>query len=114
MEERKTKKAIWAWGFDVSEACSGFLYALTLGAQFIETGAHQSGPGWIGRDWMHWRKGEKTCQAPRLQREPDRSPKSPCAIRQGLFASAETDALLETVFTHCCRIAHADSAFFPS
>ncbi len=29
-----------AWGFDVSAACSGFLYALTVGAQFIETGAH--------------------------------------------------------------------------
>jgi 3-oxoacyl-[acyl-carrier-protein] synthase-3 len=30
-----------AWGFDVSAACSGFLYALTVGAQFIETGAHR-------------------------------------------------------------------------
>ncbi len=30
-----------AWGFDVSAACSGFLYALTTGAQFIESGAHQ-------------------------------------------------------------------------
>jgi len=30
-----------AWGFDVSAACSGFLYALTMGAQFIQTGAHQ-------------------------------------------------------------------------
>jgi 3-oxoacyl-[acyl-carrier-protein] synthase-3 len=30
-----------AWGFDVSAACSGFLYALTTGAQFIETGAHR-------------------------------------------------------------------------
>jgi len=29
-----------AWGFDVSAACSGFLYALTAGAQFIESGAH--------------------------------------------------------------------------
>lgn len=29
-----------AWGFDVSAACSGFLYALTTGAQFIESGAH--------------------------------------------------------------------------
>ena len=28
-----------AWGFDVSAACSGFLYALIIGAQFIETGA---------------------------------------------------------------------------
>jgi len=30
-----------AWGFDVSAACSGFLYALTTGAQFIQTGAHR-------------------------------------------------------------------------
>jgi 3-oxoacyl-[acyl-carrier-protein] synthase-3 len=30
-----------AWGFDISAACSGFLYALTLGAQFVETGAHK-------------------------------------------------------------------------
>ena len=29
-----------AWGFDISAACSGFLYALTTGAQFIESGAH--------------------------------------------------------------------------
>jgi 3-oxoacyl-[acyl-carrier-protein] synthase-3 len=34
-------KAAHAWGFDVSGACSGFLYALTMGAQFIETGAHK-------------------------------------------------------------------------
>jgi 3-oxoacyl-[acyl-carrier-protein] synthase-3 len=30
-----------AWGFDVSAACSGFVYALTIGAQFVETGAHR-------------------------------------------------------------------------
>ncbi|MCM2254500.1 MAG: ketoacyl-ACP synthase III [Vicinamibacteria bacterium] len=30
-----------AWGFDVSAACSGFLYALTTGAQFIENGVHK-------------------------------------------------------------------------
>jgi len=30
-----------AWAFDLSAACSGFLYALTVGAQFIETGAHK-------------------------------------------------------------------------
>ncbi len=30
-----------AWGFDLSAACSGFLYGLTVGSQFIETGAHQ-------------------------------------------------------------------------
>jgi len=27
-----------AWGFDLSAACSGFLYGLTTGAQFIESG----------------------------------------------------------------------------
>ena len=30
-----------AFGFDVSAACSGFLYALTTGAQFIETGKYK-------------------------------------------------------------------------
>jgi 3-oxoacyl-[acyl-carrier-protein] synthase-3 len=30
-----------AWAFDVSAACSGFTYALTVGAQFVETGRHQ-------------------------------------------------------------------------
>jgi len=30
-----------AWAFDVSAACSGFAYALTLGAQFVENGRHQ-------------------------------------------------------------------------
>jgi 3-oxoacyl-[acyl-carrier-protein] synthase-3 len=34
-------KATRAWGFDLSAACSGFLYALVMGAQFIESGAHQ-------------------------------------------------------------------------
>ncbi len=34
-------RATRAWGFDVSAACSSFLYALTTGAQFIETGAHK-------------------------------------------------------------------------
>ncbi len=29
-----------AWGFDISAACSGFTYALTVGAQFVESGAH--------------------------------------------------------------------------
>src|SRR5436309_865952 len=33
-------RATRAWGFDLSAACSGFLYALTVGAQFIESGAH--------------------------------------------------------------------------
>ena len=30
-----------AWGYDVSAACSGFIFALTIGAQFIETGKHK-------------------------------------------------------------------------
>ncbi|HWP83020.1 MAG TPA: beta-ketoacyl-ACP synthase III [Bacteroidota bacterium] len=29
-----------AWGFDLNAACSGFLYALVAGAQFIESGAY--------------------------------------------------------------------------
>lgn len=33
--------AVNAWGFDLSGACSGFLYALTSGVQFIESGACQ-------------------------------------------------------------------------
>lgn len=30
-----------AWGFDQIAACSGFIYALSTGAQFIETGRHK-------------------------------------------------------------------------
>ncbi len=30
-----------AWGFDISAACSGFLYALQVGAKLIESGAHR-------------------------------------------------------------------------
>jgi 3-oxoacyl-[acyl-carrier-protein] synthase-3 len=30
-----------AWGFDLSAACSGFAYALTVGAQFVGCGAHR-------------------------------------------------------------------------
>jgi 3-oxoacyl-[acyl-carrier-protein] synthase III len=30
-----------AWGFDLSAACSGFAYALTVGAQFVASGAHK-------------------------------------------------------------------------
>ncbi len=30
-----------AWGFDLSAACSGFVYALTVGAQFVENGSHR-------------------------------------------------------------------------
>ncbi len=29
-----------AWGFDLSGACSGFVYALTVGAQFVGAGTH--------------------------------------------------------------------------
>jgi len=30
-----------AWGFDLSGACSGLVYALTVGAQFVASGAHK-------------------------------------------------------------------------
>jgi 3-oxoacyl-[acyl-carrier-protein] synthase-3 len=30
-----------AWAFDISAACSGFVYALTMGVQFIQSGAHR-------------------------------------------------------------------------
>jgi 3-oxoacyl-[acyl-carrier-protein] synthase-3 len=30
-----------AWGFDLSAACSGFPYALQVGAKLVESGAHQ-------------------------------------------------------------------------
>ena len=30
-----------AWGFDLSAACSGFVYALTVGAQFVGAGTHR-------------------------------------------------------------------------
>lgn len=30
-----------AWGFDLSAACSGFAYALTVGAQFVGAGTHR-------------------------------------------------------------------------
>jgi 3-oxoacyl-[acyl-carrier-protein] synthase III len=29
-----------AWGFDLSAACSGFIYALQMGAKLVESGAH--------------------------------------------------------------------------
>ncbi len=34
-------KAKNAWGFDLSAACSGFLFALITGAQFVENGVHK-------------------------------------------------------------------------
>jgi 3-oxoacyl-[acyl-carrier-protein] synthase-3 len=30
-----------AWGFDLSAACSGFLYAMQIGAKLVESGAHR-------------------------------------------------------------------------
>jgi 3-oxoacyl-[acyl-carrier-protein] synthase-3 len=33
-------KATRAWGFDISAACSGFVYALAAGAQFVQAGTH--------------------------------------------------------------------------
>jgi 3-oxoacyl-[acyl-carrier-protein] synthase-3 len=34
-------KATKAWGFDLSAACSGFVFALSTGAQFIAAGTHK-------------------------------------------------------------------------
>ena len=34
-------KATKAWGFDVSAACSGFVYSIVTAAQFIESGRHK-------------------------------------------------------------------------
>ncbi len=33
--------AVNAWGFDLIAACSGFIFALTTGVQFIESGKHK-------------------------------------------------------------------------
>lgn len=33
--------AAGAWGFDLSAACSGFLYAMATGAQFVTSGRHK-------------------------------------------------------------------------
>ena len=33
--------AVNAWGYDLNAACSGFLYGLATGSQFIESGKHQ-------------------------------------------------------------------------
>ena len=40
-----------AWGFDLSAACSGFAYALTVGAQFVGSRAHKKVLA-IGSDTM--------------------------------------------------------------
>ncbi len=42
-----------AWGFDLSAACSGFLYALTTGAQFVGAGTHKKALV-IGSDVMRF------------------------------------------------------------
>jgi len=34
-------KASRAWGFDLVAACSGFVYAVTVGAQFVAAGSHK-------------------------------------------------------------------------
>jgi 3-oxoacyl-[acyl-carrier-protein] synthase-3 len=31
-----------AWGYDISAACSGFVYALQTGVKFVESGAHKN------------------------------------------------------------------------
>lgn len=38
---QKSLNATNCWGFDLNGACSGFLFALTAAAQFIESGRHQ-------------------------------------------------------------------------
>ncbi len=40
-----------AWGFDLSAACSGFAYAMTVGAQFVGAGTHKKALV-IGSDTM--------------------------------------------------------------
>ncbi|RMF57846.1 MAG: ketoacyl-ACP synthase III [Calditrichaeota bacterium] len=40
-----------AWGFDLNGACTGYIYALATGAQFIESGAHKK-VAVIGADKM--------------------------------------------------------------
>ncbi|MCL4523357.1 MAG: ketoacyl-ACP synthase III [Acidobacteria bacterium] len=40
-----------AWGFDLSAACSGFLFALTVAAQFVGAGTHKKALA-IGSDVM--------------------------------------------------------------
>ncbi|MGH9779386.1 MAG: beta-ketoacyl-ACP synthase III [Candidatus Acidiferrales bacterium] len=44
-------KAKRAWGFDVLAACSGFVYAVTIGAQFVGAGTHRKALV-IGSDTM--------------------------------------------------------------
>ena len=39
---QKKLKAHGAWGFDLNIACSGFLYAMQVGVQFVNTGRHKN------------------------------------------------------------------------
>ncbi|MHC4221181.1 MAG: beta-ketoacyl-ACP synthase III [Planctomycetota bacterium] len=39
---KRNLKAENAWGFDLQAACSGFVYAVSVGQQFIETGRHKN------------------------------------------------------------------------
>jgi 3-oxoacyl-[acyl-carrier-protein] synthase-3 len=48
---QKNLGATHAWGFDLSAACSGFLYALTVAAQFVGAGTQQKALA-IGSDVM--------------------------------------------------------------
>jgi 3-oxoacyl-[acyl-carrier-protein] synthase-3 len=41
-----------AWGFDLSAACSGFVYALTVASQFVGSGTHRKALA-IGADAMN-------------------------------------------------------------
>src|SRR5690606_38665854 len=43
--------AVNAWGYDLQAACSGFLFGLSTGAQFIESGKHKKVLG-VGGDKM--------------------------------------------------------------
>jgi 3-oxoacyl-[acyl-carrier-protein] synthase-3 len=39
---QRALKAVNAWAFDLVAACSGFIYGLAVGAQFIETGRYKT------------------------------------------------------------------------
>src|SRR5260370_31538745 len=41
------------WGFDLSAACSAFVYALQTGAQFVAPGSHKTELV-IAPDWLPW------------------------------------------------------------
>ncbi len=52
-----------AWGFDLSAACSGFAYALTVGAQFVGAGSHK----WRRRGRCADRTGRRERRHPRFR-----------------------------------------------